>query len=179
VEVPLSDLIGEEGKGWTYAKFLLANERVLVAEVGKIKRMLRGLRSLARHLSEGGRNLLDDEAFAGKLTRCEIDLRVLEAVCMSQLGGGDGVESGVEASILKIRGSELQQAVAQLSLDAIARRGLPFSTSALVGDAQEQASVPSGTSGMVREYLFQRATTIYGGSNEIQRNILAKAGLDL
>jgi alkylation response protein AidB-like acyl-CoA dehydrogenase len=179
VEVPLSDLIGEEGKGWTYAKFLLANERVLVAEVGKIKRMLRGLREFARLMSEGGRSLLDDDTFAGRMARCEIDLRVLEALCMKQLGEAEGAEPGVEASILKIRGSELQQAVAQLSLDAIARRGLPFSTDALAGDAQEEASVPEGTSGIVREYLFQRATTIYGGSNEIQRNIIAKAGLDL
>ena len=180
VEVPFANLIGEEGKGWTYAKFLLSNERVLVAEVGKIKRMLGQLRSLARGIHEAGRSLLEDPAFAHALARCEIDLRVLEALCAAQLGAQSaGVEPGAEASMLKIRGSELQQAVSQLSVDALARRGLPFSTEALFATVDEPAMVPSGAAGMMREYFFQRATTIYGGSNEIQRNILAKAVLGL
>jgi len=180
VEVPVANLIGEEGKGWTYAKFLLSNERVLVAEVGKIKRMIAQLRGFARGIDEGGRSLMEDADFANALTRCEIDLRALEALCVEQLSA-ESTEAapGAEASMLKIRGSELQQAVAQLSLEALARRGLPFATAALFGDMDEPAMVPEGASGIVREYLFQRATPIYGGSNEIQRNILAKAVLDL
>ena len=81
--------------------------------------------------------------------------------------------------MLKICGSELQQAVSQLAVDALARRGLPFSVDALHSNAAEPAQVPEGASGMLREFFYLRATTIYGGSNEIQRNILAKAALDL
>lgn len=179
VEVPAENLIGEEGKGWTYAKFLLANERVLVAEVGKIKRMLRQAKDIARQVYEGGRPLLENPAFADRLVRCEIDLRVFEALCAKQLADAHGGQPGVEGSILKIRGSELQQAVAQLALDALARRGMPFSTEALAGQSGERAFVPEGASGIVREYYFQRCTTIYGGSNEIQRNIIAKGCLGL
>ena len=80
--------------------------------------------------------------------------------------------------MLKIRGSELQQSISRLTVDALARRGLPYSTGTVLSGAAESADVPEGASGMLREYLYLRAATIYGGSNEIQRNILAKAVLD-
>jgi alkylation response protein AidB-like acyl-CoA dehydrogenase len=180
VEVPVANLVGQEGKGWTYAKFLLSNERVLVAEVGKIRRMLAQARGLAGSIGEGGQRLLDDPVFADALARCDIDLRALDALCLAQLGAQRaGAAPGAEASMLKIRGSELQQAVAQLTIDALSRRGLPFSTASLFASVTEPAMVPDGASGMLREFFYQRATTIYGGSNEIQRNILAKAVLDL
>lgn len=180
VRVPVANLVGQEGKGWTYAKFLLSNERVLVAEVGKVRRMLAQVKGLALHIQEGGRCLLDEPGFADAVARCEIDLRALDASCLAQLGAQSaGAEPGAEASLLKIRGAELQQAVAQLSIEALSRRGLPFSPAALIADVAEPALVPEGASGLLRDFFYERATTIYGGSNEIQRNILAKAALQL
>ena len=179
VEVPVQNLVGEEGRGWTCAKFLLGNERVLVAEMGKIRRMLAQARSLAGGIQEGGQNLLETPRFADALARCEIDARALDALCLAQLGAQQtGAGPGAEASMLKIRGSELQQAISRLTVDALARRGLPYSTGTVLTDAAEAAPVPEGSSGMLREYLYLRAATIYGGSNEIQRNILAKSVLD-
>jgi alkylation response protein AidB-like acyl-CoA dehydrogenase len=179
VMVPASHLVGEEGKGWTYAKFLLGNERVLVAEMGKVRRMLAQARSLAAGIQEGGQCLLDNPRFADSLARCEIDARALDALCLAQLGAQQaGATPGAEASMLKIRGSELQQSISRLTVDALARRGLPYSTGTVLSDAAEAADVPEGASGMLREYLYLRAATIYGGSNEIQRNILAKSLLD-
>ena len=178
VLVPLENLVGEEGRGWTYAKFLLSNERVLVAEMGKIRRMLAQARSLAGGIQEGGQCLLDTPRFADALARCEIDARALDALCLSQLSAQQaGAEPGAEASMLKIRGSELQQSISRLTVDVLARRGLPYSTGTVLSGAPEGAAVPEGSSGMLREYLYLRAATIYGGSNEIQRNILAKAVL--
>jgi len=179
VEVPAANLVGEEGKGWTYAKFLLSNERVLVAEMGRIRRMLTQARQLAGQIREGGVGLLEVPGFADALARCEIDARALDALCLAQLGAQQaGAEPGAEASMLKIRGSELQQAISRLTVDALARRGLPYSSGTVLAGDGEAAAVPEGSSGMLREYLFLRAATIYGGSNEIQRNILAKAVLD-
>lgn len=179
VEVPVVNLVGEEGRGWTYAKFLLSNERVLVAEMGKIRRMLAQARGLAAGIREAGHSLLDTPRFADALARCEIDARALDALCLSQLSAQQsGAAPGAEASMLKIRGSELQQAISRLTVDALARRGLPYSTGTVLSDAPEAADVPEGASGMLREYLYLRAATIYGGSNEIQRNILAKSVLE-
>ena len=86
VQVPVTNLVGQEGKGWTYAKFLLSNERVLVAEVGKVWRMLSQVTALARGIQEAGHCPLDEPAFADAVARCEIDLRALDALCMAQLG---------------------------------------------------------------------------------------------
>lgn len=178
VEVPLENLVGEEGRGWTCAKFLLANERVLVAEMGKVRRMLAQARGLAAGIQEGGQRLLDTPRFADALARCEIDARALDALCLAQLSGQEaGAVAGAQASMLKIRGSELQQAISRLTVDVLARRGLPYAPHTVLSDAPEAADVPQGASGMLREYLYLRAATIYGGSNEIQRNILAKSVL--
>lgn len=179
VEVPIENLVGEEGRGWTYAKFLLSNERVLVAEMGKIRRMLAQARLLAAGVQEAGTSLLDAPRFADALARCEIDARALNALCLMQLSAQQsGAAPGAEASMLKIRGSELQQSISRLTVDALARRGLPYATATVLSGAAEAADVPEGASGMLREYLYLRAATIYGGSNEIQRNILAKSVLE-
>lgn len=179
VEVPAENLVGEEGRGWTYAKFLLGNERVLVAEMGKARRMLMQARALAAGIREGGRPLLETPRFADALARCEIDARALDALCLAQLGAQQsGATPGAEASMLKIRGSELQQAISRLTIDALARRGLPYTVGSALAGAPEGAPVPEGASGMLREFLYLRAATIYGGSNEIQRNILTKPVLE-
>ncbi|MFL5282980.1 MAG: acyl-CoA dehydrogenase family protein [Rhodopila sp.] len=180
VRVPVANRVGEENRGWTYAKFLLSNERVLIAEVGKLKRLHARLRAMAAETYETGEPLLHNAAFGRKMTDISIGVRVLEAMCMRQLGAGTADEPpGHEASILKIRGSELLQAVTQLMIEVQGRRGLPFQLEALAPNWNgEEIGLPGGQ-GMTREFLFGRAATIYGGSNEIQRNIIANAALGL
>ena len=177
VRVPAANLVGQESRGWTYAKFLLANERVLIAEVGKLKRLFRQLRAMAADTQEAGQPLLQDPSFSRKVTELSIGIRVLEAMCIRQLGAGSAdAPPGVEASVLKIRGSEMLQSVTQLMVEIQARRGLPYQTEALSANWN---GFEIGVPGMMREYLFGRAATIYGGSNEIQRNVIAKAALEL
>lgn len=180
VEVPVENLVGTEGKGWSCAKFLLANERMLAAEVGKTKRLLRRLRAVASSTKDDGRPLDAEPTFARKLARAEVDLRALEAVCLVQLDQVEaGAMPGVEASILKIRGSEVLQIVTQLMIETLQRVGLPYQVEALDPSWNGVEIGGQGSAGMVREYLLDRAATIYGGSNEIQRNIIAKAALGL
>jgi alkylation response protein AidB-like acyl-CoA dehydrogenase len=180
VRVPAANLVGQESGGWTYAKFLLANERVLIAEVGKLKRLFRQLRAMAADTFEAGQPLLQDPSFGRKVTELSIGIRVLEAMCIRQLGAGSAdAPPGVEASVLKIRGSELFQDVTQLMVEVQARRGLPYQTEALSPNWNGAEIGAAGAPGMMREYLFGRAATIYGGSNEIQRNVIAKAALEL
>ena len=180
VRVPAANLVGEENRGWTYAKFLLSNERVLIAEVGKLKRLFAQLRLMASVTYESGEPLLNNRDFAQKAVDISIGIRVLEAMCMRQLGAGTAdAPPGPEASVLKIRGSELMQAITHLMVDVQGRRGLPYQTEALAPNWNgEEVGAPSAP-GMMREFLYGRAATIYGGSNEIQRNIIAKAALGL
>jgi len=180
VRVPAENLVGEESRGWTYAKFLLSNERVLVAEVGKLKRLFRQLRAMAAQTHEAGRPLPHDTGFSRTMLDLSIGIRTLEAMCVRQLGAGSAdAPPGAEASILKLRGSELMQAVTQAMVEVQARRGLPYQIEALAPNWNGVEIGPAGAAGMMREYLFGRAATIYGGSNEIQRNIIAKMALDL
>lgn len=177
VRVPAENLVGEENKGWRYAKFLLSQERLLVAEVGKARRMVADILALARKTGgEGG--VANDRGWRQSLVDIEIDIAGLEALCLDLLGQAEaGSEPGPEASLLKIVGSELMQRISSCKLDLLARHGLAYHVSAL------SAGVPDvlieGAAGSIRDYLHGRALTIYGGSNEIQRNIIAKAVLEL
>lgn len=180
VRVPVANRVGEENRGWTYAKFLLSNERVLIAEVGKLKRLYAHLRLMAGETYEAGDTLLRNVAFSRKMIELSIGIRVLEAMCMRQLGAGTAdAPPGPEASVLKIRGSELMQAITQLMVEVQGRRGLPYQLEAMSPNWNGEEIGPPGSTGMMREYLFGRAATIYGGTNEIQRNIIAKAALGL
>ncbi|GJD52209.1 Putative acyl-CoA dehydrogenase FadE17 [Methylobacterium crusticola] len=174
VRVPAENLVGEEGRAWAYAKFLLVQERLISAETGRARHLLARLREAAGAVMEGGAPLARHDAFARRLAEVEIDIRALEAVCLRLLGRTAGaVPTGVEANLLKIRGTEIAQAITELMVRAMARRGLPFDPAAFA---------PEGTAdavGMAGEFLHLRAATIYGGSNEIQRGIIAKQGLGL
>lgn len=160
VRVPVENRIGAEGQGWTYAKFLLANERLLAAEIGKAQRMLAQLEALLTEAS-----LTADRIWRRRLAHLEARTLALESLCyelFSQAEGGE--DPGAAASILKIAGAELIQAISATTLDVVGRHGLPS---------------PEEGPGAIGEYLYHRAVTIYGGSSEIQRNILAKAVLGL
>jgi alkylation response protein AidB-like acyl-CoA dehydrogenase len=175
VFVPEENLVGREGHGWEIAKFLLSTERLIVAETGKARRLLTQVRGIAEQAREGGQPLFDRPVFRRGFVESEIALQTLEAYCSRLLKrAAQGEQPGYEASLLKIRGSELLQTITALGASVAARTGLALDLEPDAG----QDSLPDAdaeTSGLLREYLSQRAASIYGGSNEIQHNIVAKA----
>jgi alkylation response protein AidB-like acyl-CoA dehydrogenase len=177
VEVPLENLVHEENKGWTVAKYLLGHERLNTGRIGGSKRELARLKAFAaKQVDGGGRSLLDDPRFRDKLTRVEVELMALEITnlrFLDQMRGGKA--PGAEVSMLKIRGTEIQQALTELMMQAAGPMAAPFRQ---VGDA---AAVDFDTTlaGLAPRYANYRKTSIYAGSNEIQRNIIAKATLGL
>lgn len=180
VHVPAENLVGQEGKAWAYAKFLLVQERLISAETGKARNLLGRVRRAAEEVMEGGAPLARQDGFDRARAEVEIDIRALEAVCLRLLGRTEGdVPTGVEANLLKIRGTEIEQAITELMISVMARHGLPFDPAAFKGDWNEPEIGPEGGVGLLGEFLYYRAATIYGGSNEIQRGIIAKQGLGL
>ncbi len=175
VEVPVENLVGQEGEGWAIAKFLLATERLIVAETGKARRLLGQVRKAAEETFENGAPLARQPMFQRRFTQAEILLETLEAFCARQLKGvAEGKVLGFEASFMKIRGSELLQAITELGTAIAARQGLALSPLPLVEGSNQEPAERTDGSALLSEYLFQRAATIYGGSNEIQHNIVSK-----
>jgi alkylation response protein AidB-like acyl-CoA dehydrogenase len=176
VKVPAENLVGEENKGWTYAKFLLAHERSALAGASRSLAALTRLKSLARTEQLDGAPLIQDPNFAHKLAALEADLMALEFTelrILSQEAKGEKV--GSESSILKVAGSEIQQRVADLAMEAVGYYALPDDLS--LGDNETVG--PDYARGLAGRYFNLRKASIYGGSNEIQRNIIAKAVLGL
>lgn len=172
VRVPASSLVGEVNKGWTYAKLLLGYERTGIAGIGQSKRALRQLKRLAAAQASGSGTLLDDAAFHSRLAVLEIDLLALEITALRLLAQEDA--TSFEANLLKIKGSEIRQAVTELSVDAVGPYALPFDPNRGVGLGQADDIGLSEAAALVPAFLEERALTIYGGSNEIQHNIVAK-----
>jgi alkylation response protein AidB-like acyl-CoA dehydrogenase len=172
VRVPVSNRIGEENKGWTYAKYLLTHERTAIAGVPQSKRAIERLKEIAAEEMSGGAPLLEDDMFRAKLAQIEVDLMALEYTELRVIASvADGGAPGPESSILKIRGTEIQQAIAELSVDVCGYYAHALGGGAPIGnDYAENIST---------KYLYGRAATIYGGSNEVQKNIIAKMVLGL
>ncbi|MCP5015255.1 MAG: pimeloyl-CoA dehydrogenase large subunit [Ketobacter sp.] len=170
VRVPVTNLIGQENKGWTYAKYLLTHERTAIAGVPQSKKAIERIKEIASQEMSGGRPLIEDDMFRAKLAQVEVDLMALEYTELRAIASVvDGGAPGPESSILKIRGTEIQQAVAELSVEACG-----YYAHAL-GDG-----IGNGYAGPIStKYLYGRAATIYGGSNEVQKNIIAKMVLGL
>lgn len=181
VRVPARNLVGEEGAGWTYAKFLLNNERATSAEVPHTKRDLAQLREISEVEERNGRPLIEDPLFAARLARIEVETLALEYAVLRVLTSTSG--DNQVASLLKVRGSELRQQVADLAADAIGERALAASTDREADQVMTEESappvVPDYAVGLTAKAIFRRATTIYGGSNEIQRTLIAKTILKL
>jgi alkylation response protein AidB-like acyl-CoA dehydrogenase len=181
VRVPAANLIGKEGEGWTYAKFLLANERLGIAEVAASKRGVQGLRDIARsELADDGGRLIDDTGFREKIADLDLQLSALEmselrALSTMQLGGAPGPE----VSILKIRGSEIQQRIAELACEAVGNYAMPYQPALLFRDSNESPIGPAHAVPAAARYLNMRKTSIYGGTNEIQKNVISKMVLGL
>jgi alkylation response protein AidB-like acyl-CoA dehydrogenase len=180
VKVPVENRIGEENKGWTYAKFLLGHERTNIAGVGASKRELQRLKDIARQETKNGRPLIEDPLFAARIAQVEIDLMALEMTSLRVLSAEAQKRTpGPEASILKIKGTEVQQALSELMMYAVGPYALPFERgSREEGDLRSIAG-PAYAAPLAATYCNYRKVSIYGGSNEIQRNIISQMILGL
>jgi alkylation response protein AidB-like acyl-CoA dehydrogenase len=175
VRVPVANRIGEEGKGWTYAKSLLVHERLSIAEVADSQGMLAKIRDLARREINGGKPLLEDARFAQRLSDVEIELMALEFTELRVLAdAAKGVQPGPESSLLKLQGTEIQQTLQELLMDVSG-----YYSQTLQGDLSDE-EFGNDYADLARKLYFRgRASTIYGGSNEVQKNITAKYVLGL
>ena len=172
VRVPVDDRVGEENCGWTIAKLLLSNERLLVAEIGKQKRLLQAIRSALRTLTDGGRPMARDQAALERLADLEVRLVALEWTALRTVREvSTGQPSAPTVSMLKVRGSELEQALTESAMEMLGPLGLHFEPELQPGSAAEATLLHNG---IVARMLGARCVTIYGGSNEVQRNIIAK-----
>ena len=180
VRVPVENLVGEENRGWDYAKFLLANERTSIARIGLTKERLARIKRLSKEMPAGDGTMWDDPDFRGRIAEVEIELKALEITQMrvaAKQGRADSVEPDPASSILKIRGSQLQQAATELLVELAgpfalaAPSRLDGANNAPGGFDWVDAAAPS--------YFNNRKVSIYGGSNEIQHNVIAKGILGL
>ena len=174
VEVPADQLIGEENKGWNYAKFLLAHERTNIADVNRAKRELERLKRLAK--SEG---VWEDARFRDEIAKLEVDVVALEMLVLRVLSAATSGKNSLDiAGLLKIKGSEIQQRYSELMMLAGGPYSLPLIREAM--EAGWQGNFPGGhpqLAPLTSTYFNMRKTTIYGGSNEVQRNIVAQTVL--
>jgi alkylation response protein AidB-like acyl-CoA dehydrogenase len=172
VRVPAENLIGEENQGWTMAKFLLGNERVGIARVGATKRVLAQAKEYAREITSGGRPLAEDPFVAGRIAELENDLVALELTALRVVANSADGKPHPASSVLKLRGSELQQRATELIVDLAG----PLSLASFAEDGSE---VPDWARTATPHYLNYRKVSIYGGSNEVQRTIIAGSILGL
>ncbi len=177
VRVPVADLLGEEGKGWSYGKVLLDRERGIACASGlRLGQYVRVVKDCARGVRVGRKSLLDTAIFRDKLAQIEIEMVALEYMGLRTLADAvAGLDSGPRASMLKIRWSELLQRITELWVEAT---GYDAANFALIGSNQGEP-LSGNMPHPVMSYLHARVTTIYGGSNEIQRNVIARRSLGL
>lgn len=181
VKVPLENLVGEEGKGWTYGKVLLQHERTNIAGVAVSQYRLDRLKEKAARPVRGGEPLIEDASFRRKLAAVQIELKALEFTDLRTLATvASGKAPGPESSILKIKGTELQQAIDALYVEAAGYYALPYVPEQYSAEAVAGPHIGEGreTRSSLRYFNFRKAS-IYGGSNEIQKNIIAKHVLGL
>ena len=183
VRVPVENRVGEENKGWDYAKFLLGNERVGIARVGVSKERLRRIRELASATTDHGRPLIDLPRFREKLAAVEVELKALEMTQLRVVAAEAKRAKGKPdpaSSILKIKGSEIQQATTELLTEVVGPYALPYRQEHEEEEGWNEPPVgPDWASTIAPTYFNTRKVSIYGGSNEIQKNIIAKAILGL
>jgi alkylation response protein AidB-like acyl-CoA dehydrogenase len=174
VRVPTENLVGQENHGWTYAKYLLSHERTNIADVNRSKRELERLKRIAQ--AEG---VYDDQRFRDQIAWLEVDIVALEMLVLRVLSAEKSGKQSLDiAGLLKIRGSEIQQRLTELMMLAAGPFSLPCLFEAM--DAGWQGDFPGGEVGhapLAAQYFNMRKTTIYGGSNEVQRNIVAQTVL--
>lgn len=180
VRVPADALIGEENHGWTYAKFLLGHERTHNAHVQRSRRDWQLLRDMSRQLRRGQGSLLDEPSFGRSMAELETRLLALESSVMRVLDDQvRGREPGPEASILKLEGSELQQGITSLAIQALGEAAAALSSDLVVEHLALKGPSADYAAGVTERHLFRRAVSIYAGANEIQKSIIAKSVLGM
>jgi pimeloyl-CoA dehydrogenase large subunit len=180
VEVPVENLIGQENKGWDYAKFLLGNERTGIARVGVSKAKIQRIKELAALERVGDRALIEDEKFREKLAAVEVELKALEMTQLRVVAAERGQAKGrpnPASSILKLKGSVIQQQLTELAIEVVGPFAMPYQP--VEAGQNEPVIGPDYATEAAPDYFNYRKVSIYGGSNEIQRNIVAKAILGL
>jgi len=176
VRIPVANLVGDENRGWSIAKFLLGHERTTIAGIGMCKRLLASLKEYARRQTKHGRPLLEDLRFRDRIVKLEIELlshewSLMRLIAAEQSGG----PIGVEASMLKIRGSEIQQDLSELLMESAGPYAVPFVAEALDPGFGGATAGGAHLNGVAALYFDLRKVSIYGGTNEVQRNIIAKS----
>jgi alkylation response protein AidB-like acyl-CoA dehydrogenase len=181
VEVPLEALVGEEGKGWTIAKHLLEHERISGGACGELKTALKRVQTIAStELAGTSQTLMDDIDFRKRFKDTEAELLTVENVMLKALSAHSADKGiGAVSSLIKVRRAEVQQMITELGVIAGGYYSQPFNVGALRHGWNEDPVGADYFNGLMPSYLFLRAASIYSGSNEIQRNIIAKHALGL
>ena len=182
VKVPVENLVGEENKGWNVAKYLLGNERTGIARLGKSKERVRYAKEVAREVRMNGKPLIEDRNFRNRVAQLEVDMKALEITqlrVVSAYAKAGGNKADPLSSVLKIKGTELLQGSSELVMDVGGPQAMPVWQQELAALTNEPAIGPDWGAQMAPAYLMLRAASIYGGTNEIQKNILNKAVLGL
>ncbi len=177
VKVPVENLVGEEDKGWTYAKYLLGHERTGLANVGQWKTMMRRLKEIAREEQDDGKPIIENTRFRDRLAQLDTELRALEITVLRVLTASS--DPGPEASILKIRGTEIGQQLFELAMEATGHNAIAHIPDALEPDYDGPLVGSHNAVPAAGDYFNMRKLSIFGGSNEIQRNIITKLVLGL
>jgi alkylation response protein AidB-like acyl-CoA dehydrogenase len=180
VAVPVANLVGEENQGWTIAKYLLGHERTNIAGIGMCKRLLRRVKETARAELKRGKPLIEEPRFRDRIARLEIELlshewSLLRMISLQQ--SGKSVDR--EASILKIRGSEIQQDLGELLMECAGPYAVPFVPEALEIDYDGETAGGAFMNALAAQYFDLRKVAIYGGTNEVQKNLISKSVLGI
>ncbi|MBO9429524.1 acyl-CoA dehydrogenase family protein [Sulfitobacter sp. R18_1] len=177
VKVPAENLVGEENKGWTYAKYLLTHERTNIAGVGFSQAGLQAVKRIARSEMAGGRPLIENPHFAARVAQAEIDLMAMATTNLRIISkAAAGQAPGVESSMLKVKGTIIRQEINDLARRAAGVYAMPFASEAVAG-SNDALPDPNDAGPVAAQYFNNRKLSIFGGSNEIQRGIIAKTML--
>ncbi|SEN10818.1 Acyl-CoA dehydrogenase [Palleronia salina] len=180
VRVPVENLVGEENKGWTYAKYLLTHERTNIAGVGFANAALENLKRIARLEHSHGRPLIEDPLFAAKVAEVEIALMAMATTNLRVVSAAaEGQAPGAESSMLKIKGTVIRQEINALTREAVGPYAMPFVSEALEPGSNVEPVGPDYALPAAATYFNNRKLSIYGGSNEVQKTIISKAILEL
>lgn len=173
VRVPAGNLVGELHKGWTCGKYLLGHERTGIAGIGSCKQQLARVRSVAAR-----QGIAADPVLQQRIAQFEAELMALEFTGLRMLSANQASRvPGVEASVLKVRGTELRQALHELLVEVAGPQAVPFEERAMTLEGGEDFASPPGLASLAANYLDSRKLSIYGGANEVQRNLIARAAL--
>jgi alkylation response protein AidB-like acyl-CoA dehydrogenase len=182
VKVPVEMRIHEENRGWDVAKFLLGNERTGIARLGKSRERVAAAKEAARAVRFNGKPLIEDPTFRQRVAQLEVDMKALQITQFRVVSAGAKKSDGRPdplSSVLKVKGTELLQSTTELAMDAAGPLAMPIWAQELAEMANEPDMLAEAAEQATGNYLFLRAASIYGGTNEIQKNILSKAVLRL